>query len=124
MLTHIHSTTIIVSDQDVALDFYADKLGWEKRADSPMEGLRWLTVAPAGAQTELVLAPIEMFGGDAAVAPSNPAINLIAKDLDATYAELTAKGVRFAGPVETMPWGAKGAHLQDPDGNAFFISEE
>lgn len=123
MISHIHSTTIIVSDQDAALDFYVNTLGWEKRMDSPMGDLRWLTVAPAGEKTELALASTEMFGG-AAGAPSNPAINLIAADLDATYAEMTAKGVKFAGPVETMPWGAKGATLLDPDGNAFFIAEE
>ncbi|CAN5800675.1 hypothetical protein BH20CHL3_BH20CHL3_06450 [soil metagenome] len=35
---------------------------------------------------------------------------------DATYAELSAKGVNFSAPVETMPWGARATWLVDPRG--------
>jgi catechol 2,3-dioxygenase-like lactoylglutathione lyase family enzyme len=52
MISYIHSTTVIVKDQDAALDFYTNKLGWEKRNDNDMgNGERFLTVAPKGATT-------------------------------------------------------------------------
>ena len=36
MISRIHSTTIVVNDQDAALDFYVNKLGWDKAMDSPI----------------------------------------------------------------------------------------
>lgn len=52
LISHIHSTTIMVADQDAALDFYVNTLGWEKAMDSsPGENMRWLTVVPPGATT-------------------------------------------------------------------------
>lgn len=44
-------------------------------------------------------------------------------DVDATYADLVAKGVTFTKPIEAMPWGAKATWLEDPDGNTFFFIE-
>lgn len=56
MITKIHSATVIVADQDTALDFYVNTLGWEKRQDAEVgPGYRFLTVAPAGGDAELVL---------------------------------------------------------------------
>ncbi len=56
MISHIHATTIVVSDQDKALDFYVKVLGWDKTEDAPMgPGMRWLTVAPKGVATHISL---------------------------------------------------------------------
>lgn len=53
---HVSVVSVHVTDQDEALRFYTECLGFEKRMDAPMgEGMRWLTVAPAGATTEIVL---------------------------------------------------------------------
>ena len=118
MISHIHSATVAVADQDAALDFYVNTLGWEKADDGMFgEGMRWLTVVPPGAATQLVLAHeswSEKAGG-------NTGISLVARDIDATYATLAAKGVAFKGPVEVMPWGAKATWFSDPDGNEFFL---
>lgn len=120
MLSHIHSTTISVADQDAALDFYVATLGWEKADDAMFgEGMRWLTVAPPGATTQLVLAH-ESWSGKPA---GNTGISLVAPDIDSTYATLQARGVRFKGPVEVMPWGTKATWFSDPDGNEFFLVE-
>jgi catechol 2,3-dioxygenase-like lactoylglutathione lyase family enzyme len=56
MMTRANTVGMYVSDQDRALDFYVDALGFEKLVDEPIgpEG-RWIEVAPAGAQTHLVL---------------------------------------------------------------------
>jgi hypothetical protein len=43
--------------------------------------------------------------------------------MDATYAELTKRGVRFKGAPEMMPWGKKGTWFFDQDNNEFFIVE-
>lgn len=55
MLTRIGTITVQVSGQDKALDFYTNKLGFEKRSDMPMgPKQRWLEVAPKGAQTRIL----------------------------------------------------------------------
>lgn len=124
MISHIHSTTTSVADQDAALDFYVNTLGWEKALDSPMgESMRFLTVAPPGATTQLVLGHESWFG-DEFPAPARSGISLIAPDIEATYETLTERGVKFKGPVETMPWGQKAVWSYDPDGNEFFLVEE
>lgn len=126
MITRIHSTTVLVSDQDKSLEFYVGKLGWEKRADSPFgeDGAsRWLTVAPKGAETELVLGTAAMYEQRPTSAIVSSGISFTVEDLDATYATLTERGVAFEKPPETMPWGTKAAWLHDPDGNTFFLSE-
>ena len=47
MITAIHTSTVFVTDQDKALDFYVNKLGFEKRMDQPMgPDNRWIEVAP------------------------------------------------------------------------------
>ena len=54
MFNSIGTISLKVSDQDRALDFYVNTLGFEKRSDMPMSPEeRWLTVAPPGAQTEM-----------------------------------------------------------------------
>jgi catechol 2,3-dioxygenase-like lactoylglutathione lyase family enzyme len=126
MITQIHSTTIVVSNQDAALDFYTNALGWEKAMDSPMgPNMRWLTVAPTGAATQLVLSHTSWYEGHepSVRMGSNTGISLVAKDIDGTYATLTGRGVKFKKPVEVMPWGQKGAWFSDPDGNEFFLVE-
>jgi catechol 2,3-dioxygenase-like lactoylglutathione lyase family enzyme len=123
MFSKIHSTTISVSDQDKALDFYVDTLGWEKAMDNPMgPDMRWLTVVPPGATTQLVLAHTSWAGP---LTPGeNTGISLTTSDIDGMYETLTKRGVKFKGPVEEMPWGQKGAWFSDLDGNEFFVVEE
>lgn len=129
MIEFIHSATIIVADQEAALDFYVGRLGWEKRIDQTMsDEYRFLTVAPPGAQTELVLGPAHVHGVEPGRAISQgrgmegaSGITFAVDDLDATYRTLLERGVRFSRPPEAMPWGGKGAWMQDPDGNSFFL---
>jgi len=128
-ITHAHSATVWVADQDAALDFYVNKLGWEKAFEVPMgDGVRFLTIAPAGRAmpgqaTQLSLAPRSWLG-EGENPPVNTGITFIADDIDATYAELVERGVKFKGPVEVMPWGMKATWLYDIDGNEFFLTQE
>jgi predicted enzyme related to lactoylglutathione lyase len=123
VITSIHSATIVVSDQDQALDFYVNKLGWQIAMDNEMPGMRWLTVAPPGATTQLVLGHASWAGGPEGAKGGNTGISLSTPDIDATYETLTARGVKFKQPVEVMPWGGKATWFSDPDGNEFFPAE-
>lgn len=122
MIARIHSTTIVVTDQDKSLDFFTNVLGWSKSIDQPMgPDMRFVTVVPPGAQTELVLAHTSWAGP--LPEGGHTGISLITPEIDATVADLTAKGVKFKGEVEMMPWGDKAIWFYDIDGNEFFLDE-
>lgn len=121
MITKIHSATIVVSDQDAAVDFYVDKLGWEKRVDNPAgPDYRFITVAPVGEDAELALNPPHIAGREPG---GDTGVSLNVADIEETYRSLVNTGVSFTKPLETMPWGARANWLQDPDGNTVFFVE-
>lgn len=110
-----------VSDQDRAIAFYTEKLGFEKRTDVPMgEAMRWVEVAPPGAATTVALVPPregESVGIETRVAFETD-------DIDADHASLKAQGVdvdetvsRMGGPVPPM------FVFRDPDNNKLLIVE-
>jgi predicted enzyme related to lactoylglutathione lyase len=121
-ITQIGRIIVPVSDQDNALEFYVDKLGFEKRADIPFgEGERWLEVAPAGGATALALMPPRpgaTLGGD------NTCVAFETTDIDAEYETLRERGVDVdelmggEGPVPRMFF------FRDPDGNALLAVEQ
>ncbi len=124
MIKSIHSAAITVRDQDQALDFYVDKLGFQKLSDDEYApGLRWIVVAPPGAQTGLALNSPQATGENPEAIGTYSGISLITDDLNATYEELRARGVAFTGAPERMPWGAPATWFTDPDGNRFFLTE-
>jgi lactoylglutathione lyase len=96
-ITRVKSTTVHVTDPDKAIDFYINKLGFELRSDQPFEdGLRWIEVAPAGAETVIILA--KGFGLDSGGQDrigKFTGIVLEAQDMKATYETLSAKGIKF-----------------------------
>lgn len=124
MISYVHSATIVVSDQEKALDFYVNTLGFEKALDNQMgPDMRFITVVPPGAQTQIALGVPGWYDG-ARTPGSDTGISLITKDIDATYKTLTERGVSFSKPPEVMPWGQKATWFSDPDGNTFFLVEE
>lgn len=124
MISHVHSASIVVADQEKALDFYVDTLGWEKAMDNQMgPEMRWLTVVPPGAATQLVLAH-SSWAGDGKTPGGNSGVTLVAPDIDAVYETLSARGVKFKEPVSVMPWGQKATWFYDVDDNEFFLVEE
>ena len=124
MISKIHSTSIVVADQDAALDFYVNTLGWEKAMDAMVGGvMRWLTVVPPGAATQLVLAARSAMGSENLPQGGYTGISLNTPDIEATVEALKARGVRFKQPVEVMPWGDKATWFYDLDGNEFFLVE-
>ena len=117
-LTHINTTTVSVSDQDTALDFYVNKLGFEVRSDQPMgPGMRWLVVGLPGAQTGIVLAK----GYGAGEPGKFTGMVFSTDDIQATYEELRDKGVPFSEPPTMQPWGMMQALFADQDGNGYVL---
>jgi catechol 2,3-dioxygenase-like lactoylglutathione lyase family enzyme len=108
MITNIASVTIAVEDQNEALDFYVDILGFEQRADMPMEsGKRCITVAPPDSQVLLVLQPLDWFEGEEreerrTLIGKAPTIVLDVDDCKHTYIQLSSRGVEFTKvPIDT-----------------------
>ena len=96
-------TSILVDDQEKALRFYTDVLGFEKMADLPVGEFRWLTVvSPEGmAGVEVVLEPVN-FPPAAAYRKAlyeagMPVTAFISKDIQAEYHRLKERGVVFRG---------------------------
>jgi catechol 2,3-dioxygenase-like lactoylglutathione lyase family enzyme len=109
----INVTSVLVDDQDKALAFYTDVLGFEKKTDIPAGGARWLTVVspeqPDG--VELLLEPDAHPAArpfkEALVADGIPYTSFAVDDVQAEFDRLSAKGVTFVqlptamGPVTT-----------------------
>ena len=132
MINKLSHATIWVKDQNQALEFYRDKLGFEIKTDATMGEFRWLTVGPKGQDLELVLMP----------AAPNPmmdeeTLDLLRKLIDKgamgagvfstddckkTYEELSAKGVEFRQEPQERPYGVE-AIMVDNSGNWFSLTE-
>jgi catechol 2,3-dioxygenase-like lactoylglutathione lyase family enzyme len=121
-INKIGTVVIPVSDQDRAIAFYVETLGFDKRADVPFgNGYRWVEVGPADAVTTIAIVPPP---------PGKPTgnvetgIGLHSDDIDAAHADLKARGVdvdpevsRMGDPVPPLFW------LRDPDANTLMVIE-
>jgi catechol 2,3-dioxygenase-like lactoylglutathione lyase family enzyme len=116
----ISTVVIPVADVDGAIEFYTDKLGFNKRVDIPFGGqYRWVEVGPGDAVTTIALAPPPPGGS---TGNRETGIGLQTDDIDAYHAELKAKGVdvdaevsRMGDPVPPLFW------LRDPEGNSLMV---
>jgi catechol 2,3-dioxygenase-like lactoylglutathione lyase family enzyme len=120
-ITQVGTVIVPVNDQDRALEFYLEKLGFEKRADTPYgEGERWLEVAPPAAATTIALVPPRE--GESAGIETR--VGFVTDDIDSDHADLRARGVdadeavmRMGDPVPPMFF------FRDLDGNRFLLVE-
>jgi catechol 2,3-dioxygenase-like lactoylglutathione lyase family enzyme len=134
MITKMNHVSVFVLNQDSALDFYVNKLGFKIHTDAPMgPGARWLTVCPPD-QPDLEIALMAigegmMFKKEAA----EQMRELVKKgtfgfgvfecnDLLATYEELKGKGVVFTKPPKKEFYGYE-ALFKDDSGNWFSLGE-
>lgn len=134
MIRRLSHATIYVLDQEQALDFYTNKLGFAVRMDMTTDdGFRWLTVGPPSQpELELVLFATTP-GGMLDEATASNIRELLAKgalgvgvfetaDCHATYAELKAKGVEFVSPPQEQPYGVE-ATFKDNSGNFYSLTQ-
>lgn len=117
----IKFASVPVTDQDRALDFYTQKLGFEVATDMPFDdSQRWIELRIQDSGTRLVLFTLQghedRIGGF-----SN--IVFVADDVEETHRELVARGVEFVQQPKKADWGTA-AVFRDPDGNSFVISSE
>jgi lactoylglutathione lyase len=119
-MTNIGVAMFTVADQDAALTFYTEKLGFDVRADvrfGEHGEYRWLEVAPPGSHARLALNP--PMGGQ----PGGGGIGVVTPDVLAEHRRLSALGV----DVDPEPMRTQGAPLlfmmRDPDGNHIAVVE-
>ena len=120
MIKRVKTVGVNVRDQQRALDFFVNKLGFEKRADEPMgPDARWLEVAPPGAETGLALwTPPQLQDRIGTFSQ----VVFKCDDVNATYEELRKRGVTFTQEPKDQPGGVM-ALFVDPDGNTFVLAE-
>jgi catechol 2,3-dioxygenase-like lactoylglutathione lyase family enzyme len=119
----ISLVAIPATDQDRSIEFYVERLGFEKRTDVPFGGeYRWVEVYPPSGTTGIALAPPRP-GSEPT--PMETGITLTTDDIDATHAYLQGQGVdvdpevyRMGDPVPPMFW------FRDPDGHTLLIVEQ
>jgi lactoylglutathione lyase len=118
MITQIGTVAVYVDDQEKATKFWTEQVGFELRRKTPMgpDGA-WIEVAPAGAQSALVLYPKKMMPNHAELKPS---IVFIVDDIQKTYETMVANGVTFKQEPNQMPWGTF-AIFQDLDGHEYVL---
>lgn len=136
MIQRQSHSTIYVTDQEEALEFYRNKLGFEVRTDLPMteEGsIRWLTLSPKGQpDLEIVLMPIT--AGPAFSAETAEQIKTLVQsgalgvgvfetdDIHGDYERLSKQGVEFVSPPEEKFYGTE-AIVKDSSGNWFSLTQ-
>lgn len=122
MIKAVKFVSIPVSDQDRALTFYTDTLGFSVATDQPMGPgqQRWIELRIPGADTRVVLFTPD---GHADRVGSFQNVTFVADSVEKTHDELASRGVEFSQPPTTQPWGTF-AVLKDPDGNQFVLSSK
>jgi catechol 2,3-dioxygenase-like lactoylglutathione lyase family enzyme len=124
MLKKIAYASVFVSDQQKALEFYTNVLGFEKRNENATaDGLRFLTVGVPGQDFELVLWPGTPGKGKSVQGAPAAQYTIDTDDCREGYETLKSRGVRFeATAVEEYPWGMI-ARFRDPDGNVLQLRQ-
>jgi len=132
MTISLQHSYIAFDDAEAALTFYRDVIGFEVRNDVDMGGgMRWITVAPAGSDVEIVLTPV---GAGESDADRETLADLLAKgvlagavfatdDLDADFARIEASGADIVQEPMDQPWGVRDAAFRDPAGNQIRLTQ-
>jgi uncharacterized glyoxalase superfamily protein PhnB len=132
----IANAQLWVHDQDEALAFYTEKLGFEVQTDVTMPEMgdfRWLTVGPAG-QDEVSIVLMAIPGAPVMDAETGDQVRalmakgfagtifLTTEDCRASYEELKGRGVEFVDEPEERPYGIDSG-FRDPSGNHFRLTQ-
>jgi lactoylglutathione lyase len=120
-ITDIRTVGVPVSDQDRALAFYVNVLGFETRLDMPVEqfGGRWIEVAPPGAATSIALVPTR----EGVPTGVQTGVRLTTRDAAAVHEDLQTRGVEV-GELLRWPGVPPMFAVRDQDGNGLEIVEQ
>jgi catechol 2,3-dioxygenase-like lactoylglutathione lyase family enzyme len=122
------------SDPDASLAFYRDTLGFEVRNDVGYDGMRWITVGPAGQpESSIVLQPPAADPGvtdderttieEMMAKGTYAGIVLATPDVDSTFARLRAAGAEIVQEPTDQPYGVWDCAVRDPAGNQIRIQQ-
>lgn len=130
----IQYTFLPHTDPEASLAFYRDVLGFEVRQDVGYEGMRWITVGPAGqAGPAVVLYPPAADPGvtederqtiaEMMAKGTFASIVLATADVDGTFEQVQASGAEVAQEPIDQPYGVRDCAFRDPAGNMVRIQE-
>ncbi|ASQ99050.1 VOC family protein [Streptomyces sp. 11-1-2] len=130
----IHWTFLPHDDPEASLAFYRDTLGFEIRKDVGYDGMRWITVGPAGQPgTSIVLEPPALGPGitdderrtvvEMMAKGSYARITLATTDLDGVFARVRTGGAEVVQEPTEQPYGIRDCAFRDPAGNLIRINE-
>ena len=119
-ITDVRTISVDVRDQDRALDFFTQTLGFEKRLDASIDPTtRWIEVAPTGGTTSIALNAT----ADAQAVGIDTGIRFTAPDAAAAHTSMADAGVAV-GELLRWPDVPPMFAFDDPDGNRFYVVEE
>lgn len=117
MITQIKFVSVPVHDQDRALAFFTEKLGFKVATDQPLGRQRWIELKIRGTEAGITLFTppghedrIGTFTG----------ISFLCDDIQKTYDDLKARGVEFTQDLQVESWGSS-AIFKDSEGNQFVL---
>jgi len=130
----IHSSFLPHTDPEASLAFYRDTLGFELRLDVGYEGMRWLTVGPAGQpDTNIVLHPPFAAPGitdeekqtvaEMMAKGTYASLLLATPDVDATFEKVQASDAEVVQEPTDQPYGVRDCAFRDPAGNMVRIQQ-
>ena len=116
MIAKIATAAVYVEDQEKAVDFWRNQVGFEVRVEKEMgPNAKWIEVGPKGAESCIVIYPRSMM---ADWAERKPSIVFESENLRDTHKEMSSRGVVFQQEPQDMPWGPFAIFL-DIEGNWF-----
>jgi serine phosphatase RsbU (regulator of sigma subunit)/catechol 2,3-dioxygenase-like lactoylglutathione lyase family enzyme len=119
----LHFAIIYVRDQERALQFYVDKLGFRMVVDHRFaDGRRWIEVGPPDGNANLGLALLPPDEDPAKLIQSQALIWFITEDVNRKYEDWKERGVYFRYPPQVPAWGGIHTRFEDPDGNQFGLA--
>ena len=115
-IADVRTVGVPVADQEAALEFYVEKLGFEKQLDAQLgEGERWVEVAPPGATTTIAL--VRQTAGEPIGVDTG--VRFTSSDVAADHAQLRARGVDV--DPDLIPSPVPMFSFRDQDGNRLVI---
>ncbi|GAA3992764.1 VOC family protein [Allokutzneria multivorans] len=131
---NIHASFLPQDDPEAALSFYRDTLGFEVRNDVGYNGLRWITVGPAGQpRTSIVLHPPAVDPGvtdderrtitEMMAKGTYGSIVLATADVDSAFARLVEHKAEVIQEPADQPYGVRDCAVRDPAGNTVRIQQ-
>jgi predicted enzyme related to lactoylglutathione lyase len=125
MIIGVSQVVVEVEDQDRAKEFWTEVIGFDVTTDAPYaEGRRWIELAPPDGGPLLVLSPrpAHEFRRDVPDDLPHSPVFFTCDDIEATHAELSARGVEFTTPPTKMEFGWW-ALFEDPDGTRYALGQ-